>query len=63
MPSLRKVRETLGYTFEANAAESIELMQDWIRELKRSDPFADFCYHVLEGIYNMELFKTEEMGL
>jgi hypothetical protein len=61
VPSLRKVRETLGETFEADAADSIELMLDWIRDLKRSDPLADFCYHVLEGFYSMELFKSEEM--
>lgn len=61
MPSLRKVREVLGDTFESDAADSIELMLDWIRDLKRSDPFADFCYHMLEGIYNMEPLKTEEM--
>jgi hypothetical protein len=55
------VREVLGDTFESDAADSIELMLDWIRDLKRSDPFADFCYHALEDIYVMEPLKTEEM--
>jgi hypothetical protein len=61
VPSLRKVRETLGDTFEADAADSIELMLDWIRDLKRNDPFADFCYHILEGFYSIEIFRTEEI--
>jgi len=61
VPVLRKVRKVLGETFDSDAAESIELMLDWIRDLKRSDPFADFCYHVLEPIYTMEPLKNEEM--
>lgn len=55
------MREVLGDTFESDAAESIKLMLDWIRDLKRSDPFADFYYHVLEDIYDMEPLKSEEM--
>jgi hypothetical protein len=61
VPALRKVRHVLGDAFESDAADSIELMLDWIRDLRRSDPFAGFYYHVLLGIYDMEPLKTVEM--
>jgi hypothetical protein len=52
---LRQIRQTLcGDTFEADAAQSIELMLDWIRDLKTSDPIAAWCYNVLGTIYHME---------
>jgi hypothetical protein len=55
------VRQVLGDDFESDAADSIELMLDWIRDLRRSDPIAGFCYHVLLDIYDMEPSKTVEM--
>lgn len=62
MSPLREVRKTLGDTFEADAAESVELMLDWIRDLTGRDPFADFYHHVLETLYSTEeLFKTDRM--
>jgi hypothetical protein len=36
-------------------------MLDWIRDLKRYDPFADFCYRALEEIYVMDTLIGEEM--
>jgi hypothetical protein len=53
VPSLRQVRQQLGGRFEADLADSIGLMLDWIRDLKGSDPIAAWCYQVLDGIYDM----------
>jgi hypothetical protein len=52
---LRKIREELcGAIFEKDCDISIELMIDWIRDLKSSDPFAMWCYKILRPIYDLE---------
>jgi len=59
VPVLRSIRQSFcGEKFETEAAQSVELMLDWIRDLKTSDPIAAWCYSVLQGIYHMD--QTEE---
>ncbi|KAH8676761.1 hypothetical protein BGZ60DRAFT_468641 [Tricladium varicosporioides] len=53
-PMLRDIRTQLcGARFEAEVEESIELMLDWIRDLKSSDRIAMWCWKILQGIYNL----------
>jgi hypothetical protein len=58
---LRQVRQSLGDQFEQDAAESVELMLDWIRDLKSSDPIAQWCYKVLENLYDMDTSTPMEI--
>jgi len=52
---LRDIRAQLcGPRFESEVDQSIELMLDWIRDLKSSDPIAMWCWKILQGIYNLE---------
>jgi hypothetical protein len=54
-PILRQIRQQLcGPNFEADAEVSTEMMLDWIRDLKTSDPIAAWCYTILQGIYHMD---------
>ncbi|CZR50703.1 related to acetate regulatory DNA binding protein FacB [Phialocephala subalpina] len=51
---LREIRANLcGASFEAEIGQSVELMIDWIRDLKICDPIADWCYKILQPIYNL----------
>jgi hypothetical protein len=52
---LRDIRTQLcGPRFEAEVNESVDLMLDWIRDLKSSDAIARWCYRILQPIYNLE---------
>jgi hypothetical protein len=52
---LQNIRANLcGPNFETEVNVSIELMLDWIRDLKSSDPIAMWCWKVLKGIYPIE---------
>lgn len=54
-PMLRDIRTQLcGSRFEAEVNESVDLMLDWIRDLKGSDAIALWCYRILQPIYNLE---------
>ncbi|KAN0122596.1 hypothetical protein V8E51_000922 [Hyaloscypha variabilis] len=54
-PMLRDIRTQLcGARFEAEVNESVDLMLDWIRDLKSSDAIALWCYRILQPIYNLE---------
>lgn len=48
------MRESLGPDFTRDQQVSVELMIDWIRDLKGCDPIARWCYEVLENLYDME---------
>lgn len=53
-PMLRDIRTQLcGARFEAEVDESVELMLDWIRDLKGSDRIAMWCWKILQGTYNL----------
>jgi hypothetical protein len=55
-PMLRDIRAQLcGPRFEAEADQSVQLMLDWIRDLKSSDPIAMWCWKILQGIYHLDL--------
>ena len=52
---LQEIRMQLcGGRFEAEVGQSVDLMLDWIRDLKSSDSIALWCWNVLRGIYHME---------
>jgi len=52
---LRDIRAQLcGQRFETEIDQTVELMLDWIRDLKSSDPIAQWCWKILQRIYNLE---------
>ncbi|KUJ22379.1 uncharacterized protein LY89DRAFT_575731 [Mollisia scopiformis] len=54
-PMLRDIRaQFCGSRFEAEIGESVDLMIDWIRDSRICDPIADWCYKILQPIYNLE---------
>jgi hypothetical protein len=51
---LRDIRDHLcGPGFQAEFEQSVELMLDWIRDLKTIDPIAMWCWKILQGIYHL----------
>ena len=55
-PILRDIRAQLcGPKFEVEADQTVQLMLDWIRDLKSSDPIAMWCWKILQGIYHSDL--------
>ncbi|KAF8863357.1 hypothetical protein BDZ45DRAFT_583966 [Acephala macrosclerotiorum] len=42
-----------GANFENEIGQSVDLMIDWIRDLRVCDPVADWCYKILQPIYNL----------
>lgn len=51
-PVLRDIRaQFCGPVFEADIGMSIEVMIDWIRDLKSSDSIAKWCWNILQGLY------------
>lgn len=54
-PMLGKIRESgCGQRFEEDLSISVELMIDWIRDLKTVDPIAKLCWKILQGVYNLD---------
>jgi hypothetical protein len=52
---LRDIRaQFCGARFEAEINESVELMIDWIRDLRDCDPIAMWCFKILQPIYHLE---------
>ncbi len=55
-PMLRDIRTQLcGPRFEAEIDQTVDLMIDWIRDLRESDPIAMWCYKVIQPVYNLDL--------
>ncbi len=53
---LKDIRNQLcGPRFMEDLEMTADLMIDWIRDLKDSDPIAMWCYKMLQPIYNLEL--------
>jgi hypothetical protein len=51
-PMLRVIRaEFCGPIFEAGMDQTVEVMIDWIRELKGYDSIAMWCWNILQGMY------------
>ena len=54
-PTLQNIRSQLcGENYEKQVAESIELMIDWIRSLRFSDPISRWCYQIIQPLYHLE---------
>jgi hypothetical protein len=52
---LRDIRAQLcGPRFEAEADQTVQLMLDWIRDLKSSDPIAMWCWKILKDMYHLD---------
>jgi hypothetical protein len=53
---LRNIRAQLcGPRFQVEVDQTVQLMLDWIRDLKSSDPIAMWCWNILQGIYQLDL--------
>jgi hypothetical protein len=54
-PLLRDIRAQLcGPIFEAEINQTIEVMIDWIRDLKDCDSIAMWCWNILQGVYGLD---------
>jgi hypothetical protein len=54
-PLLRDIRaQFCGPIFEAEINQTIEVMIDWIRDLKACDPIASWCWNILRGVYGLD---------
>lgn len=54
-PTLQKIRFQLcGERFEEDILESVQLMIEWIRDLRGCDPIASWCYEIIQPIYHLE---------
>ena len=54
-PMLRDIRRQLcGPRFETEIGETVDMMIDWIRDLRGCDPIALWCYKVIQSIYNLD---------
>ncbi|TAQ89561.1 hypothetical protein B7494_g2138 [Chlorociboria aeruginascens] len=51
-PMLRDIRSQLcGPKFEGEIDQTVELMLDWIKDLKGIDPIAMWCWKIISGLY------------
>jgi hypothetical protein len=54
-PMLSSIRAQLcGPRFEAEIDLTVELMIDWIRDLKATDSIAMWCWKILQGVYHLD---------
>ena len=54
-PMLRDIRAQLcGPRFEAEIDKTVDMMIDWIGDLRGYDPIALWCYNVIQPLYNLE---------
>jgi hypothetical protein len=54
-PMLRDIRAQLcGPRFEAEIDQTVEMMLDWVRDLKSTDSIALWCWQILQGVYHLE---------
>jgi len=52
---LRNIRaQFCSARFEEEIGPTVDTMIDWIRDLKSSDPIAQWCWNVLQGVYGLE---------
>jgi hypothetical protein len=55
-PTLQDIRAQLcGSEFEAEVDQTVELMVDWIRDLKSVDAIAMWCWKIMQGIYHLDV--------
>jgi hypothetical protein len=54
-PMLSEIRDRLcGPRFEAEIDQTVEMMLDWVRDLKSTDSIALWCWKILQGVYQLE---------
>ncbi|KAI5466213.1 hypothetical protein BGZ63DRAFT_347795 [Mariannaea sp. PMI_226] len=52
-PMLRRIRSSLcGQHFEGDATETVSLYLDWLRDMKKIDSTANWCWNVIRLIYH-----------
>ncbi|KAK4103041.1 hypothetical protein N658DRAFT_422348 [Parathielavia hyrcaniae] len=55
VPMLRRIRNTLcGENFERDAAETVALYLDWLRDLKAVDPGTEWHWEVIRTLYGLD---------
>lgn len=55
-PMLSEIRARLcGSRFEAEIDQTVEMMLDWVRDLRNTDSIALWCWKILQGVYQLEL--------
>ncbi|KAK7415507.1 hypothetical protein QQX98_005860 [Neonectria punicea] len=54
-PMLQRIRSSLcGENFDKDAAETVNLYLDWLRDMKRIDSTADWCWTVIRTVYQLD---------
>lgn len=54
-PMLRRIRSSLcGQRFDADATETVSLYLDWLRDMKKIDSTANWCWTVIRLIYHLD---------
>lgn len=54
-PMLRRIRSSLcGRQFDEDATETASLYLDWLRDMKKIDSTADWCWAVIRLIYHLD---------
>jgi hypothetical protein len=54
-PMLSEIRAQLcGARFEAAVDQTVEVMLDWVRDLKSTDSIAQWCWKILQGVYHLD---------
>jgi hypothetical protein len=52
---LRNIRAQLcGPRFDEESEETVNMMLDWIRDLRSIDPIARWSWNILQGIYHLD---------
>lgn len=52
---LRSIRtDFCGPRFEEEVDTTVDMMLDWIRDLKSVDPLAQWSWNILQSIYQLE---------
>jgi len=54
-PMLRRIRSSLcGQQFDADATETVSLYLDWLRDMKKIDATANWCWTVIRLVYHLD---------
>jgi hypothetical protein len=62
-PMLREIRaQFCGPIFEAELDQTVELLIDWVRDLKGCDSIAMWCWNILQGIYRLDVQEEIKAG-
>ncbi|KAK7426144.1 hypothetical protein QQZ08_007310 [Neonectria magnoliae] len=54
-PMLQHIRSSLcGENFDEDAAETVNLYLDWLRDMKKMDSTADWCWAIIRAVYQLD---------